>query len=65
MQGSRANSTLAILLVLPAFLSACGAGPNTEGAEDADAVTTDGGVPTFEVDPTWPRRCPTTGFSVR
>ena len=58
MQGSRTSLTLTLLLVLPAFLSACGSGPDTGGAGDAPAVSTYGGVPTFEVDPSWPREMP-------
>ena len=55
MQRLPRASTLALLLVLPPFLSSCA------GADEGDTVVASagaGGVPTFTVDPSWPLEMP-------
>ncbi len=52
---SRRCLTLVWLLTLPLILVACG----SESAQaEGQMTTSDGGVPTFEVDPSWPREMP-------
>ena len=58
MQQSRRILALAVVLVLPAFLVACGSGSDAADAGDAPAAAATGGVPTFQVDPSWPREMP-------
>ncbi len=58
MTKSRRILALAVLSVLPVGLGACGSGPNAGDAEEAPAVSTSGGVPSFQVDPSWPREMP-------
>jgi len=50
--------TLPLLLLLVAAGSACAAGSSDGGATGAAPVVDDGGVPTFVVDPSWPREMP-------
>ncbi len=52
MRGSRQILVIFLLPILPVLFSACGS-----GADDTTAATTPG-VPTFQVDPTWPREMP-------
>ena len=52
MRGSRQILVIFLLPILPVLFSACGS-----GADDTTAATTLG-VPTFQVDPTWPREMP-------
>ena len=58
MQQSRRILALALVLVLPAFLVACGSGSDAADAGDAPAAAATGGLPTFQVDPSWPREMP-------
>ncbi len=58
MQQSRRILALALVLVLPAFLVACGSGSDAADAGEAPAAAATGGVPTFQVDPSWPREMP-------
>ena len=58
MQQSQRILALALVLVLPAFLVACGSGSDAADAGDAPAAAATGGVPTFQVDPSWPREMP-------
>ena len=55
---SRKSLSLTLVLVLPALLVACGTVPDAADAGDAPAVSTGGGVPAFQVDPSWPREMP-------
>ncbi len=58
MQGSRRILAFTLLVMVPTFLAACGAGPDPATAEDATEVAAPGGTPTFRVDPTWPLEMP-------
>ncbi len=58
MQSMRRTTAIAPLLVLSASLGGCGSGPEGGGSEDARAGSVAGGVPAFQVDPTWPRELP-------
>jgi DNA-binding beta-propeller fold protein YncE len=58
MQQSRRILALALVLVLPAFLVACGSGSDAADAGEAPAAAATGGVPTFQADPSWPREMP-------
>ncbi len=54
----RKRSPFTLILMLPAFLVACRTVPDAADAGDVPAVSTDGGIPTFQVDPSWPREMP-------
>lgn len=58
MQGSRRVLAFTLLVMVPTFLAACGAGPDPATAGDATEVAAPGGTPTFRVDPTWPLEMP-------
>ena len=55
---SRKCLSFTLALVLPALLVACGAGPDATNAGDVPTGSTGVGVPTFQVDPSWPREMP-------
>lgn len=54
MKGSPRLSTCALLLLVAAWLTACGGGPDAGSA----GASTDGDAPMFRVDPAWPREMP-------
>ena len=58
MLESRRILTLAMVVALAALLGACDAGSGGADAVDAPAASAAGGVPTFQVDPAWPKEMP-------
>ena len=54
MRGSTRTTTSALLLASMLAFAGCAA----EAGSDGEAVVSSGGVPTFTVDPTWPREMP-------
>ncbi len=57
VSGSRRALAFTLFLTLPPALAACGSGSGAEGS-GGPATSADAGVPSFQVDPTWPREMP-------
>ena len=55
--GSGRILSVALILTLPPTMAACGSESDAADA-GGPAAAADGGVPTFQVDPTWPREMP-------